>query len=63
MMKIFELILPFAMKLIHSWLERNEDVKEAKKDWMNFINKMDEEKSNSKRVSKTIRKLKSNWLA
>jgi len=49
--------------LIHSWLERNEDVKEAKKDWMNFINKMDEEKSNSKRVSKTIRKLKSNWLA
>jgi|TARA_R110000751_G_scaffold153927_1_gene258999 hypothetical protein len=62
-MKIFELILPFAMKLIHSWLERNEDVKEAKKDWMNFINKMDEEKSNSKRVSKTIRKLKSNWLA
>ncbi len=63
MMKIFELILPFAMKLIHSWLERNEDVKEAKKDWMNFINKMDQEKSNSKRVSNTIRKLKSNWLA
>tara|TARA_B100000809_G_C15056280_1_gene500748 strand:- start:593 stop:781 length:189 start_codon:yes stop_codon:yes gene_type:complete len=62
-MKIFELILPFAMKLIHSWLERNEDVKEAKKDWMNFINKMDQEKSNSKRVSNTIRKLKSNWLA
>ena len=63
MMKIFELILPFAMKLIHSWLERNEDIKEAKEDWMKFIDKMDQEKNNSKRVSNTIRKLKSNWLA
>ena len=63
MMKIFDLILPFAMKLIHSWLERNEDIKEAKEDWMKFIDKMDQEKNNSKRVSNTIRKLKSNWLA
>ena len=63
MMKIFDLILPFAMKLIHSWLERNEDIKEAKKDWMKFIDKMDQEKNNSKRISNAVRKLKSNWLA
>jgi hypothetical protein len=62
-MKIFDLILPFAMKLIHSWLERNEDIKEAKEDWMKFIDKMDQEKNNSKRISNTVRKLKSNWLA
>ena len=63
MMKIFDLILPFAMKLIHSWLERNEDIKEAKQDWMKFIDKMDQEKNNSKRISNAVRKLKSNWLA
>ena len=63
MMKIFDLILPFAMKLIHSWLERNEDIKEAKEDWMKFIDKMDQEKNNSKRISNAVRKLKSNWLA
>ena len=63
MMKIFDMILPFAMKLIHSWLERNGDIKEAKEDWMKFIDKMDQEKNNSKRISNAVRKLKSNWLA
>jgi hypothetical protein len=61
-MKIFELILPFALKLIHSWLENSEETKEAKKDWMNFINKMDEAENNSKRLNKVVKDLKGNWI-
>ena len=61
-MKIFELILPFALKLIHSWLENSEETKEAKKDWMNFINKMDEAENNSKRLNKVVKDLKDNWI-
>lgn len=61
-MKIFELILPFALKLIHSWLEKSEETKDAKKDWMNFINKMDEAENNSKRLNKVVKDLKNKWV-
>ena len=62
-MKILELILPLALKLIHSWLGKAEENKKAEQDWVKFIERMDEVENNSKRLTKTIKELKNKNLS
>jgi hypothetical protein len=58
MIKIFEIILPFALNLVGRWLSYNDEKLETKKKWLAFIEDMDHSKSRSKRIKKITDKLK-----
>ena len=57
-MKIFELILPFAINLISRWLLVGDEKREIKEKYLDFIDHLEHTGSRSKRIEKQVEKLR-----
>tara|TARA_Y100001963_G_C6726152_1_gene421539 strand:- start:1139 stop:1327 length:189 start_codon:yes stop_codon:yes gene_type:complete len=57
-MKIFELILPFAINLISRWLLIGDEKREIKEKYLDFIDHLEHTESRSKKIEKQIDKLR-----
>ena len=58
MIKIFEVLLPFAINLISRWLSYNDEKAEVKEKYLDFIDHLEKSESRSKRIEKQIEALR-----
>jgi len=58
MLKIVEIIIPFAINLITKWLSYNDEKEEVKEKYLDFIDHLEKNESRSKKIEKQIEALR-----